>query len=135
VEAAVAGGAAEAAVDGVGRPAARGPCESRELRRGERLLRPKGPCPAALHQAHPEAVGRRVAVRDAEERDPAGPQELEVRGHDGAPPLAEEVLAEPERHRDVEGAAKLAGEVEDVGLDALEADAVRAVERPRLLER
>jgi hypothetical protein len=57
-----------------------------------------------------------------------------VGGHDGAPPLAEEVLAQAEGHRDVERAAELAGEVEDVRLDGVERDAVRAVERPRLLQ-
>ena len=125
----------EAAVDRFQRLAPRGARERDELRRGERLFGAQRPGPAALQRREPEAVGGRASVRDAEERQPARPDELEVRLDRREAALAEEVLAEAERHRDVEAALEPGRQREDICLDRLQADAERREELRRLIER
>src|SRR5581483_10397185 len=102
----------EASVRRGERLAAGGAGQLRRLPRRERRLRAERPGAAELERLLPGPIDGRPAVRDAEEGDAAGPEKLEVRADDGQPPLTEEVLAEPERHRDVEAPEELGRERE-----------------------
>src|SRR5262245_39674898 len=125
----------EAAVDRLTGLTARRPGERHQLRWSERLLRAERPGAAALQRRQPEAIGRGPSVWHAEQGEPLWAHHVEVRLDRRQTTLAEEVLAEPKRHRDVEASLKCHRQREDVSLDRLKASSDGYEELTGLIQR